>query len=251
MERADVETDPNRKRRLLTFVIIGGGLVGVELFGELTAFVDGIAPLYSHLNREEIRMVLLQAGERIMPEIDPQLAAYGAKVLGKQRGAEIRTDAKVQGIEPGKVHLPDETIEADTIVLAAGVVPNPVVADLPVDKDRRGHIAVDGTMRCPSHPNVWAVGDCASLPAPDGKPYPNPAQHSLREAGCCGNIVAALDGQSPRPFVYETLGMMGSLGTVGPSANFSRYECAESRPGLYAAPITCCKCRVGSAVCAS
>ena len=72
-ERADVETDPQRKRRLLTFVIIGGGLVGVELFGELTAFVDGITPLYKHVNRDEVRFLLLQGGDRIMPEINPRV----------------------------------------------------------------------------------------------------------------------------------------------------------------------------------
>src|SRR6266849_199328 len=75
-ERADVERDPQRKRQLLTFAIIGGGLVGVELFGELTAFVDGIAPLYKHVNRDQVRFLLLQGGDRIMPEINPKLADY-------------------------------------------------------------------------------------------------------------------------------------------------------------------------------
>ena len=107
-------------------MIIGGGLVGVELFGELTAFADGIAPLYKHVNRDEVRFVLLEGGDRIMPEIDPKLAAYGTGVLRKRRGADIRTGPKVQAIEPDKVHLPGETIEAETIVLAAGIIPNPV-----------------------------------------------------------------------------------------------------------------------------
>jgi NADH:ubiquinone reductase (H+-translocating) len=212
-ERADAETDPQRKRRALTFAIIGGGLVGVELFGEMTAFVDGITPLYPHINRNEVKLILLQGGDRIMPEIDPELAEYGNRVLSNRCGASIRTHAKVQAIEQGKVKLPDETIEADTIVLAAGVVPNPVVAGLPVEKDRRGHIVVDGTMRCAGRPEVWAIGDCASIPAPDGKPYPNLAQHALREAKVLArNIGGALDGQPPQPFVYETMGMMGSLG---------------------------------------
>src|SRR5262249_25893464 len=101
-ERADVERDPERKRRQLTFVIIGGGLVGVELFGELTAFADGIAPLYKHVNREEVRFILLQAGDRLMPEIDPKLAAYGTGVLRKRHGADIRTETKVQAIERGR-----------------------------------------------------------------------------------------------------------------------------------------------------
>ena len=133
----------------------------------------------------------------------------------------------MQAIEPGKLHLAPsplspggqrgrgegETIEAETIVLAAGILPSPVVAELPVEKDRHGHIVVDGTMRCPSHPEVWALGDCAAIPAPDGRPYPGLAQHALREARVLArNIAGALDGRPPQPFVYTTLGMMGSLG---------------------------------------
>jgi NADH dehydrogenase len=119
----------------------------------------------------------------------------------------------VQSIEPGKVHLPGETLEAETIVLAAGILPNPVVAELPVEKDRHGRIVVEGTMRCKSHPEVWALGDCAVVAAPDGQPYPSLAQHALREAKVlAGNIAGVLDGRPPQPFVYATLGMMGSLG---------------------------------------
>jgi NADH dehydrogenase len=119
----------------------------------------------------------------------------------------------VRAIEPGKVHLPDETIEAETIVLAAGIVPSPVVAGLPVERDRRGHIVVEGTMRCKSRPEVWALGDCAVIPAADGQPYPNLAQHALREARVLArNIHGVLNGRPPQPFVYNTMGMMGSLG---------------------------------------
>jgi NADH dehydrogenase len=212
-ERADVETDPVRKRRQLAFVVIGGGLVGVELFGELTAFADEIAPLFKHVNRDEVRFVLLEGGDRIMAEIDPKLADYGTRVLRARRGADIRTGARVQAIEPGKLKLAGETIEAETIVLAAGILPNPVVAALPVEKDKRGHIVVDGAMRCPSRPEVWALGDCAAIPAPDGRLYPNLAQHALREGRVLArNIVRMLHDRPPQPFVYSTLGMMGSLG---------------------------------------
>jgi NADH:ubiquinone reductase (H+-translocating) len=212
-ERADAEPNLARKYRQLTFVIIGGGLVGVELFGELTAFADAISPLYQNVNRGEVRFILLQAGDRLMPEIDPRLADYGTEVLRERRGADIRTGTQVRAIEPGAVQLSEETIEAQTIVLAAGVATEPVVAALAVPKDRRGRITVDGTMRCPSRPEVWAIGDCATIPSPSGQPYPTLAQHALREARVLArNIFDALDGRTPRPFVYSTLGMMGSLG---------------------------------------
>jgi NADH dehydrogenase len=212
-ERADVEPDPERKRRQLTFVIIGGGLVGVELFGELTAFADGIAPSYKHVKRDAVRFLLLEGAGRILPDLEPALVEYAARVLGQRRGVDIRTNTPVRAVEPGKVHLATETIESHTIVLTAGIVPNPVVADLPVTKDKRGHIEVDGAMRCRRHPEVWALGDCARIPAPDGKPYPKLAQHALREAKTLArNITGVLDGKPPRAFDYGTLGMMGSLG---------------------------------------
>src|SRR5262249_24361167 len=126
---------------------------------------------------------------------------------------DIRTGTQVRAIEPGAVHLPDETIEAQTIVLAAGVATAPVVAALPVPKDHRGRIAVEGTMRCASHADLWAIGDCAAIPSPSGEPYPTLAQHAMRQARVlAGNILGVLDGRPPCPFVYHTLGLMGSLG---------------------------------------
>ena len=87
LERADVERDPQRKRQLLTFAIIGGGLVGVELFGEMTAFMDDIVPLYKQVKRGEVRFLLVEGTDRIVPGIEPSLAEYGARVLGRRRGA--------------------------------------------------------------------------------------------------------------------------------------------------------------------
>jgi NADH dehydrogenase len=214
-ERADVETDLKRRRQLLTFVIIGGGLVGVELFGELTAFVDGIVSLYKGVDRGEVRFVLLEGGNRLMPEIDPALAEYGGQVLAARCGVDIRTGTSVLAIEQGEVHLADEVIAADTVVLAAGTIPHPVISALPTEKNKRGQIEVESTLRSRSHPEVWALGDCASIPGPDGKPYPSLAQHALREARLLAkNICRALDGEPPQAFVYQKLGMMGSLGHV-------------------------------------
>jgi NADH dehydrogenase len=212
-ERADVESDAARKKRLLTFVVIGGGLVGVELLGELTAFVDEIIRYYRQVRRDECRFVLLEAGERILPEVLPRLADYAAAVLRSRPGVEIRAGAPVQAIDRGAVRLHDKTIEADTIVLSAGTLPHPLIGELPLAKGRSGRVSVDGTMRCGERPEVWALGDCAVIPDPDGRPYPTLAQHALREARVlAGNIHTVLDGGQPQPFVYKTLGVMGSLG---------------------------------------
>src|SRR5262249_28005465 len=155
----------------------------------------------------------LHAGDRIMPEVDARLAEYGDRTLRARRGTQVRTGAVVRAIERGRVHVANETIEAETIVLAAGVVPSPVLAALPVQQDRHGYSVVDAPMRCRSHPEVRARGDCASVPGPDGNPYPKLAQHALREAKVLArNLVAAMAGRPAEPFVYQTMGIMGSLG---------------------------------------
>jgi NADH dehydrogenase len=197
----------------LTFVVIGGGLVGVELFGELTAFADEIARYYPGVDRSQVRFFLFERGPRILPEIEEELAAYAAEVLAGRTGASLRPGAIVRAIEPGRVTLEGETIEADTIVLSAGIVANPILAGLALEKDRRGNVVVDATMRVPGRPEVWALGDCARIPDRQGKPYPWLAQHALREGRVLAkNIQAALAGEPLEPFVYETLGIMASLG---------------------------------------
>jgi NADH dehydrogenase len=211
-ERADVELDPRRRQQLLTVTIIGGGLVGVELLGELTAFADDVARYYPRVRRDEVRFHLFEAGPRVLPEVDPKLAEVAARVL-RRRGADVRAVTPVRAIEPGRVHLADETIEADTVVLAAGIVPNAAAVRIPVAHDERGRIAVDATMRSRSQPEVWALGDCAAVPGPDGRPYPALAQHATRQARqLARNVAAAIDGRAPSPFVFRTLGTMASLG---------------------------------------
>ena len=211
-ERADAASDPAFRQRSLTFVVIGGGLVGVELLGELTAFADDVLRYYPRLRRDELRFHLFEAGARVLPEIDPALGAVATRVL-QRRGADIRASTPVRSLERGKVHLADATIEAGTIVLAAGIVPSAVASRIPVAHDNRGRIEVDATMRSRSHPEVWALGDCAAIPGPDGRPYPALAQHAIREARqLARNLVATLDGRPSAPFVFHSLGTMASLG---------------------------------------
>jgi NADH dehydrogenase len=211
-ERADASADSTKRQTCLTVVIIGGGLVGVELLGELTAFADDVLRFYPRLRREEIRFRLFEAGPRILPEIDEKLAAVAGRVL-QARGAALRVATPVRSIESGRVHLANETIDAATMVLAAGIVPSAIASAIPVVHDQRGRIAVDETMRSRSHPQVWALGDCAAIPGPDGRPYPALAQHTVREARqLARNIHAVIAGRGPAPFVFQPLGTMASLG---------------------------------------
>jgi NADH dehydrogenase len=211
-ERADAARDPSVRSGCLNVVVIGGGLVGVELLGELTAFADDVLRYYPRLRREEVKFHLLEASARILPEVDEKLAADAVRVLRK-RGADIRASTPVRSIEPGLVHTANETIEANTIVLAAGIVPSDVAARIPVEHDRRGRIVVDATMRSRSHPEVWALGDCAEIPGPDGRPYPALAQHATREGKLVAkNVAAAIEGRAVTPFVFRMLGTMASLG---------------------------------------
>ena len=211
-ERADAASEPAIRRRCLTFAVIGGGLVGVELLGELTAFAVDVLRYYPRLRRDELCFHLFEAGPRILPEIDAALGAVATRVL-RRRGADIRASTPVRAIERGRLQLADETIDAGTIVLAAGIVPNAAAARIPVDHDERGRIAVDATMRSRSHPDVWALGDCAAIPAPDGRPYPALAQHAIREARqLAENVAAVIRGRPPAPFVFRSLGTMAALG---------------------------------------
>ena len=211
-ERADAAADSAERRRCLTTVVIGGGLVGVELLGELTAFAANVLRYYPRLRNERIPFHLFEAGPRILPEIDPTLADVAVDVL-RRRGADIRAGTPVKAIEPGCVHLAGESIDAGTIILAAGIVPNAAAIQIPVEHDKRGRIVVDASLRSTSHPTVWALGDCAAIPGPDGRPYPALAQFATREARrLAGNVAASIQGQSPTPFRFRSLGTMASLG---------------------------------------
>ena len=211
-ERADATVEPTTRRGCLTVIVIGGGLVGIELLGELTAFADDVLRFYPRLRRDEIRFLLFEAGARVLPEIDETLAVVATRVL-QRRGADIRVSTPVRSIEAGRVRVANEIIDAATIVLAAGIVPSVVATAIPVVHDQRGRIAVDGTMRSRSHPQVWALGDCAAIPGPDGRPYPALAQHTVREARhLARNIQAVIEGRAPTPFVFRPLGTMASLG---------------------------------------
>jgi NADH:ubiquinone reductase (H+-translocating) len=218
LERADVETDHRRRRQLLSFVVIGGGLVGVELLGELTAFADDVLRYYPQIRRLELRFHLFEVGDRLLPESTQRIGAYADRVL-RERGAALHLSTPVRAIEPGLVRAADGEIVADTIILAAGIAPSVVAASMGVEHDRKGRISTDAAMRSVSHPEVWAIGDCAVIPDPDGHPYPALAQHALREARAVArNIHAADAGQPARPFIHRSLGTMAAFGHMRAAA---------------------------------
>jgi NADH:ubiquinone reductase (H+-translocating) len=214
-EQADIERDPARKQAQLTFAIVGAGLVGVELMGELTTFVLNVSDLYKHVDRREIRFEMLEAGPRIAPEFDDTLAEYSSDVL-QRRGVKVRTNTPARRINAHSIELPDgSSIQANTILVATGVAPSPLVTTIDgLEKDHKGRVKTDSTMRAIGRQDVWALGDCAIIPDPSGKPYPPLAQHALREAACLArNITAVLRGRgAPQPFVYQSKGTLAALG---------------------------------------
>ncbi|HEX4124414.1 MAG TPA: NAD(P)/FAD-dependent oxidoreductase [Tepidisphaeraceae bacterium] len=257
-EEADAETDPKRKTALLTAVLVGGGLVNTELAGELSEFVQTLARYYPHVPAAGMHIEMIEAGPRIAFEFPEDLSDYAARTL-RGRGVTIRTGIKTTRIANDGVELSDgQFITAATVVLAAGVAPNPLVATLPVERDKKGRIVTDAAMRAlspsPGTPgegrdggglageparrvpgenrdesadesrgeqarrlnenqNIWALGDCAAIPDPTGKPYPQLAQHALREARrLADNILLVLAGQEARPFDYKTKGSLAALG---------------------------------------
>lgn len=211
-ERADAAADPAERQRCLRVAVVGGGLVGIELLGELTAFTDDVLRYYPRLRRDEVRFYLFEAGTRILPEVHPKLADIALDVL-RRRNADIRTGTRVREIEAGRIHLVNEAIDVGTVVLTAGIVPNPTAVDIPVAHDERGRIEVDATLRSRSHPEVWALGDCAAITGPDGHPYPALAQYATREARqLARNVVATVHGRAMMPFRFRSLGTMAALG---------------------------------------
>jgi NADH dehydrogenase len=213
LEEADIEQDREVRRALLTFVVAGGGFSGVEAVAELNDFVRAAARGFRNVRPEEIRVVLLHAGGLILPELPKSLAEFAQTLLMK-RGVEIRLNTRLTGATQDMALLEGGArLATRTLVSTVPSAPNPLVAMLPVKKER-GRILVDATLEVPEYPGLWAVGDCAAIrDARTGDFCPPTAQHATREAACAAhNIVASLRGTPRKTFMFTALGKMGSLG---------------------------------------
>ena len=181
LEAASVEPDPERRKRMLTFVVVGGGFAGVETVGAINDLARQSLRHYGGIDPREVRVLLIHGGPVILPELGEALGLYAQEKLRK-RQVEIKLKTKVIAYADGAVHCDDgEAAAADMLVWAGGVSPSPILKDTPFEL-QRGRVVVDSTLEVPRFPGVWAVGDCAAIIDPTSKhPYPPTAQHAVRE----------------------------------------------------------------------
>ena len=215
LELADTEADPEERRRLLSFVVAGGGFAGTETVAELLDFVHSARRYYPDLDRGEMRFALVHSGDRILPELSEELGEYASGKL-EARGVEFILGKRVAGASADAVLLNDESeLPTRTLVWTAGNQPNPRLMELPCERTPGGQLIVDETLRVQGLEGVWAVGDCAQVPDPDepGRFYPPTAQHALREGKAVAeNVAATLRGQPPKPFRFHAIGSLVALG---------------------------------------
>jgi len=215
LEAADATDDLELRRRLLTFTFVGGGYAGVEALAELESLARDALRQYPNLRARDMRWVLVEAADGLLPGLDRRLAAYTEKQL-RRRNIEVHLATRMVGCEDKVVRLDPPRVEpyaSETIVWTAGQRPSDIGRRLGLPLDARGRIVVDQYMRVHGHHEVWAVGDAAAVPDPLGGVTPATAQHALRQGHAAGdNVAAALGAGQPRKFRYKTRGLSVTLG---------------------------------------
>jgi NADH dehydrogenase len=225
LERAEAEPDREKRQPLLTFVVAGGGLTGVETMAALNSFVREAARDYRMFHPDEITTYIFEHGDRLLPELAGSLADFARREL-ERRGVIVETGVSLSSAgedfveTEGKRRLP-----ACTLIWAAGVKPAPVVEKLDCKRGRHGGIVVDQCCAVVDHQGIWAIGDCAEVPRPDGHgTYSPTAQNATREGTAVAeNIVAVMRGEPQQPFRHKTMGEMALVGRhsgVGQIYNF-------------------------------
>jgi len=211
-EAAERETDPEAQRRLLTFVIIGGGPTGVELAGALGEIArHTLTQDFRAIRTESARIILLEGGPHALATFPPSLQIAAVESL-KRLGVEVRTGSMVTGVDEDGVQVGPEHIAAQTVLWAAGVAASPLAKSLGVPLDRAGRVEADPTLTVPGHPEIFVVGDVCSLQQ-DGKPLPGVAQVAKQEgAHAARNILRAIRGAPLEPFRYRDYGTMATIG---------------------------------------
>jgi NADH dehydrogenase len=216
LEIAESLDDPEERREYLTFVFVGAGYAGLEGIAELQDMVADVIDRYPRCRMDGTRWILVEAMDRVMPEIDARLADFATSEL-RGRGIEIRTGTRIETVEDAAATLSTgERIPTRTVCWTAGVAPPPLVRELGLPLGAGGRIEVEPTLRVKGHENVWAIGDAAAVPDPTAggsRPTPPTAQHAIRQGRLAAeNVAAALGHGKPRPFRYKTRGVFVDMG---------------------------------------
>lgn len=212
-ELAERETDPDRRRALLTFVVVGGGATGVELAGALAEISrQTLRNEFRTFDPADARILLVEGGPTLLKGYPERLTAAARRSL-ERLGVEVRTGTRVQDIAPGRVRLPDETIAAETVLWAAGVTGHALGNDLGADRARGGRVPVLDTLQLAGHRNVFVAGDLAASVGKNGEDLPGVAQVAMQGGKLAGkNVTRLVKGKAPKPFRYFDKGTMATIG---------------------------------------
>ena len=212
-EMAERTPDRAAQRRLLTFVVVGGGPTGVEMAGSLAEISrHALANDFRAIDPESARVILIEGGPSILGTYPEELSAFARKKL-ERLGVNVWTNSIVTNVTPGAVHVGGETIEAGTILWAAGVSASPLGRSLGAPLDRAGRVLVNDDLSVPGHPDIFVVGDLAALKGADGKWLPGVAQVAIQQARhAAANLRCRLADQPTRPFAYRNLGNLATIG---------------------------------------
>ncbi len=226
-ERASVETDPVKRRQLLSFVISGGGYIGVQVVTELREFLfKNLTRFYRRVDPAEIRVVMIEVGPDIIARIHPKLRQYIKRYL-QRNGIEVRVNSRVTRVEADHLEINgEETMPAGTLIWVTGVVANPVVAAMAAETDDIGRVVVDGQMAVPGYPGVYAVGDCTRFLDPKtGEAIPARAHTTVRQAKvAAGNVLADIRGRERKQYHYSNPVDIVSLGASRAVFRYGRFR---------------------------
>jgi NADH dehydrogenase len=225
-EQAEAETDAERRTALLTFVVIGAGPTGVELAGTIAELARATLPEdFRRIDTRASRVVLVEAGERILPGFAEDLSRYAHEAL-QRIGVEVRTGAPVTACTGAGVSIGQEELPAATVIWAAGVRASPAGAWLGAPVDRAGRVQVEPDLTVPGRTDVFVIGDTASVMDQDGKPVPGIAPAAKQQGRhVAATIKRRLAGdKAPRPFAYSHAGSLATIGKRAAIIDFGRVK---------------------------